>query len=221
MKSKCKSITAALLFGAVAIGASRGADASVTLYTSQSAFDAAAPSASAFGFDAGGAISVTANPLVLNGLSFSDNVTAADIANSGTPLLFLIDATDTPTYGQDFLSYQNTQVGISAEIDSAGVTAIGFSYGSYLPTGDAVLTLSTGDSFTITPTSVASFIGFTSTARITSLTVDYPDSYAFDLLGVSSTTPVPEPATWTMMLVGFGGLGGALRARRRGHAAAA
>jgi hypothetical protein len=28
-------------------------------------------------------------------------------------------------------------------------------------------------------------------------------------------TAVPEPAAWTLMLVGFGGLGGALRARRR------
>jgi hypothetical protein len=26
---------------------------------------------------------------------------------------------------------------------------------------------------------------------------------------------VPEPATWTLMLAGFGSLGGALRARRR------
>jgi hypothetical protein len=32
---------------------------------------------------------------------------------------------------------------------------------------------------------------------------------------------VPEPATWAMMIVGFGGLGVALRARRRAFAAAA
>jgi hypothetical protein len=30
------------------------------------------------------------------------------------------------------------------------------------------------------------------------------------------TAPTPEPATWTLMLVGFGGLGLALRSRRRG-----
>jgi hypothetical protein len=29
------------------------------------------------------------------------------------------------------------------------------------------------------------------------------------------TTPVPEAATWAMMLVGFGGIGGALRSSRR------
>ena len=38
---------------------------------------------------------------------------------------------------------------------------------------------------------------------------------------ISSVTAVPEPATWAMMLVGFGGLGAALRSRRKGVAATA
>jgi len=41
---------------------------------------------------------------------------------------------------------------------------------------------------------------------------------------VSNTTgiaSVPEPAAWSMMLIGLGGLGTALRARRRGTAARA
>ncbi|THD62343.1 PEPxxWA-CTERM sorting domain-containing protein [Phenylobacterium sp.] len=32
---------------------------------------------------------------------------------------------------------------------------------------------------------------------------------------VTFSGPIPEPATWTMMLLGFGGLGAGLRARRR------
>ncbi len=39
--------------------------------------------------------------------------------------------------------------------------------------------------------------------------------------GVAFAAAVPEPATWTMMLIGMGGLGGALRARRRPAAVAA
>jgi hypothetical protein len=35
------------------------------------------------------------------------------------------------------------------------------------------------------------------------------------VLTAETTPPVPEPSTWAMMLLGFGGMGGALRARRR------
>jgi hypothetical protein len=218
MKIKLKSQVRALLLGGVAaslVAIAGSADAAVTEYTSQSAFDAAAPAASTFGFNAGGVTSVEPNPATFGTLSFSDNVTADDTADGGIPLLFLVSATDTPTYGRDFLSYQNENLGISAEIDSAGATAIGFSYGSNVPAGDATLTLSTGDSFTITPSTTASFIGFTSTSPITSVSVDYPNSFAFDLISVSSLSAVPEPASWAMMLVGFGGLGAAMRSRRK------
>jgi hypothetical protein len=39
--------------------------------------------------------------------------------------------------------------------------------------------------------------------------------------GTFSVTAVPEPATWAMMLVGFGGLGAAMRSRRKLVAATA
>ena len=50
------------------------------------------------------------------------------------------------------------------------------------------------------------------------------DSNAFEILGtVGAVSPVaasvPEPAAWALMLLGFGGLGAALRARRRTLAA--
>ena len=34
-------------------------------------------------------------------------------------------------------------------------------------------------------------------------------------VGTNAVNPVPEPATWAMMLVGFGAVGGALRSRRK------
>lgn len=36
-------------------------------------------------------------------------------------------------------------------------------------------------------------------------------------LNIAAVAPVPEPATWAMMLVGFAGIGFAMRARRRQH----
>ena len=44
-----------------------------------------------------------------------------------------------------------------------------------------------------------------------------PGGGAQDLVPVTgSIVAVPEPATWAMMLVGFGGLGAAMRSRRNG-----
>ena len=40
-------------------------------------------------------------------------------------------------------------------------------------------------------------------------------------LNLVGTAAVPEPATWAMMLIGFGGLGAAMRSRRRSAAATA
>ena len=217
-----KSRDAGLVLGAVAVGVmalASSAHAAVVEYTSQSDFDAAVPTATTFGFHAHGVISLEPNTVSFRGLSFQDNVTADDAATGGSPMLFLVDHHDGPTYGKDFLSYENTQPEISAEILSAGTTAIGFNFGSFIPTGSATLTLSTGDSFVITPTSTAAFIGFTSTSPITSVTVDYPNSFAFDLVSVSVLGAVPEPATWAMMLLGLGGLGAAMRSRRRPLAA--
>jgi hypothetical protein len=42
--------------------------------------------------------------------------------------------------------------------------------------------------------------------------------FEFDVSGVNGA--IPEPATWAMMLVGFGGLGAAIRARRSRRVAA-
>jgi hypothetical protein len=53
-------------------------------------------------------------------------------------------------------------------------------------------------------------------------TVAAGNDFAVDdiFLGTESTVTVPEPATWAMMLLGFGGIGVALR-RRREHAVTA
>jgi hypothetical protein len=44
---------------------------------------------------------------------------------------------------------------------------------------------------------------------------DGRQALAYQFAGVSASATVPEPATWMFMLLGFGGLGGALRSARR------
>jgi hypothetical protein len=219
-----KSVLMGLLVGSSTFSllvAAGGARAQVTEYTSQSAFDAAVLNVTTFSFMSDGNLDFEPNPFQFDGFSFSESLTSADIATGGIPLIFVIPAAETPTYGIDFLSFQNTQVGMSAQISGGGTEAIGFSYGSYLPTGDdATVTLSTGDIYTITPTSTEQFIGFSSSTPITSVSFNDPSGYALDILSVSSAAP--EPATWALMFAGVGLAGLSLRggAQRRRSAAA-
>lgn len=105
---------------------------------------------------------------------------------------------------------------------SKAVTGFAFNFGAY--TGqNLTLTLSTGETIVRqggTPIfedlyTVPDFVGVTSDEAIKSVLVTAPD-YIMNIGNVAyETNAVPEPGTWALMLVGFGGLGAALRARRR------
>ncbi len=190
------------------------------IYTSEAAFDAAVPGAATYAFDEGNTPShyhSIPSPSTIDGFEFTDEVTPSDLAagQGQVPLMFLIGAASTPTYGSDFLSFQNEHTDVLGRIGNLG-EAFGFDYGSYISTGGpATVTLADGTSFVITPTSTEAFLGFTSSSPIGSLTIDYPGGYAFDVIGLSGTaTPAPEPAAWALMLIGMGGLGATLRRRR-------
>ena len=90
---------------------------------------------------------------------------------------------------------------------------------------DQSTTISLGDfSTTLTPSAstpftLHSFTFTTATAGSLMFTEQGPSDQQGNLLdNVSLSTGAPEPASWAMMLMGFGGLGGLLRRRR--HAAA-
>lgn len=197
--------------------------AALTTYTSQAAFDAAVTGETTFGFNEGNSSSHfhgAANPYTQSGITFVNNVTPADIAASGTPIIFLVGNAATPSYGIDFLSFQNTQVGDSADLTSPGVTALGFLYSTYIAGGPATISVNGGTPTAFTVTGTPQFIGFTSLTPITDLNIIFPGAYSFDLTSVSyaGAVAVPEPAVWGLMIVGFGLVGAA--ARRRGAVAA-
>ena len=64
-------------------------------------------------------------------------------------------------------------------------------------------------------------IGYTGTAYGIVDSISDPSGDCCGITPLAFTVGVPEPATWAMMLVGFGGLGVAMRSRRRQFAAAA
>ena len=51
-------------------------------------------------------------------------------------------------------------------------------------------------------------------AKVSSITLS-SDINAFEFDGLAGTLAVPEPASWALMIMGFGGVGAALRSRRR------
>ncbi len=216
-----KTGACAIVVGGLMALSALPANASVSAYLSQASFHAAVPGAVTFGFNAGGATTFLSSPFTQNGLSFSSNPTPGEPGNGGGPGLALVPVSDTPTYSADFLTFQNSMVGDIAEIDSPGVTAIGFTYGSYVynAPSDATVWINGAYVATVTPTTTPGFIGFTSTVLITSVIFDYPGAadggtggYAFDLINVSAA---PEPGAWVLMIVGVGGMAAVLRTRRR------
>jgi hypothetical protein len=194
-----------------------------TFYTDAGAFNAATSGLTTGNFDGlvpVGQSGFYANGVTVNGVTFRG------------PLSFVLsEGPNSLIYpNQSFYSGQD-QVGTApvpkliTTISFPEVGAFGMVYGGYFSRGEAVsFTLSDGSLFdAIIPGSFAgtAFFGFTSQQPITSINVRTRDTglATFDVLsfsfGQAAVPAVPEPASWAMLITGFGVAGVAMRRRRR------
>ncbi len=105
---------------------------------------------------------------------------------------------------------------ITGTVNGSQIVAPTGSYGNYFTTGPAFLDGSGTRFFTASGIDVRFFFQ-DSVSRYRVNTFGSFGSSAF-VTAVSSpaVAPVPEPATWAMMVLGFGAIGGAARLRRAG-----
>lgn len=192
-----------------------------------------------------GATPVSAANLITNGDfstgSLSGWTTTGNVGLAPTPFFGF----NSPAWGGHFAAFNagnsspNGVLSQAITTDVGSVYILGFNYGvNYYDAGRGSLGQSIVASVVDTTTNniLASTTVFdnntalvTSTLRFTAASgssvvkftdVGTNDSYNVDggIDHVSVTAALPEPASWALMLVGFGSLGGALRFRRRAAA---
>jgi hypothetical protein len=180
-----------------------GAVAADTVYSSRSAFDAAAGALTTITFDGiagpGSFVDYGGGPLTLSGVTFTSNATSYPYGG------FL---------NADYAGLDTITAALPA------TTALGFDIGGLFGAQTFTIGTSDGGSFVVNApdsiigTSALDFFGVTTSTPITSITVSYTDG-AYGALDNFSFGAVPEPATWGLMILGFGGIGGVLRRAAR------
>jgi hypothetical protein len=141
---------------------------------------------------------------------YSGNLIQSTLQDPGLAALQALGYTGTGAYLATVSSINTNTATISFGQTLFGLTIIGLHYGG----GGVPNPPQEGTSF---------FLFDAGTAGVNSITVssrtDSNFNFGLSNAALFSTGAVPEPATWAMMLLGFGGIGMAMRrSRRRGTA---
>ena len=188
---------------------SLGAQAAIVPYTSAATFDAATMNDTTYDF--AGLTQDTNYKYYPTGVK----VGPTTFTSGGN--LFVVGANaGGGAYGVPFLSGQDGTPNLLFTM--SGESALGFDYGSYFKTSDPLdIIINGSDVFVVNlpaTTSTLQFFGVTSSTPITSLTIrDVATTSTYSGVDLTDFTVgsiaggVPEPSTWVMMLLGFGGLG--------------
>ena len=152
-------------------------------------------------------------------------LTATDPFGLPPILVFARQSTNNPDFGGTSIFPNRSEPGITiARTDGAAFTFnsldLTFAFddqNAFFPGGLATFTFNGGaSSETRAFDNVAGFQTFAfNTANLTSVRVSADSAFAIDnvVLDAGGVTAVPEPATWAMMIGGFGAVGAAARRR--------
>lgn len=199
--------------------------AAITIYTTQAAYLAAigAPGVDTYNNLTPG----TQYAASLTRTAGTYGYTVTDVAPTGiTPALYgagsAADAWLTNNNNNSTITFSAFTGGVRGAggfffgTDLAGLFVAGGGNGVTLTATDASGTVTTA---LVNPTT-SSFVGFVSTtgltgltARATTGTASYWATVNNLTLGGATANAVPEPATWAMMMLGFGAMGAAMRRR--------
>jgi hypothetical protein len=165
------------------------------------------------------------NLLTLNSLGLSSGMTQVATLTGGTVFTSTQPNADDPQgYLGTFLAAGPTAGQPATLTFTQPTNFLSFLWGS--PDTYNVLTINGTQTFTAASLgfsvvngaqSFAQYVNFAGTNGSLINTVSFsnnPATDAFESANFSVTAPVPEPATWAMMLVGFGGIGFAMRRRK-------
>jgi len=188
------------------------AAAQFTTYTDLAAFLAATTGAGTDSFDDLSLTDVTPSPLVrtAGAFGYTATVNTTSFFGAGAPAdrwLSTNTATDIVTFS-----------GFGSGVRGVGGLFFGSDVGGAFRPGSSIIltafTMSGRSSRTVVDATLATFIGFVAQSDILSFTVEavqpldgsfaWPTVNDFVLAGAPVADVVPEPATWTMMVLGFG-----------------
>ena len=158
---------------------------------------------------------------------------------AGTATLFTGSATNvsaapaTSATTRDTTQYLSVQKGKSATLDTPLLSAISFYIGSLDSWNSFTFNLANGTTQVVTGATLAALPGMQANGSQTAFTTNGRLTFSFDsaidnvifassgnaleigdIAAVSAVGAIPEPAAWTMMIMGFGGMGALLRRRR-------
>lgn len=162
---------------------------------------------------------VDANEFFGEGLDLDDlQFTASYVFDPDLGVRVTEPGSDTLTTGvtSPFTTVRFTIGGVTRYLDmiagGTGITGTTLSFNAFPDPDDALI-------MNVTPAAIPSLLTtpFARMAGSGSGSYDFPDGYAyFTVTHVTNEalSAIPEPATWTMMIVGFGLAGSALRRKR-------